>query len=280
MSIASVAAESLARISRSHRYSRDPAALLSRASGRGVRRLARYVASHELPYVDISGYRRFADIHDHIELEGFLGIGRLDPCVAQLIHPGDWVIDIGANVGLITSQMCRLVGPRGSVWAVEPIPRNIQRLHELANLNLLPQLKIIEGALSNVTGEASIRLPTGHQSGWASFTASWITGGSLPTPTWRLDDLVGPDSGRIRLIKLDVEGFELQVLAGATRTLNSMRPHVMCEFNDIVLKDAGASSKELLRVFAELGYRPSPGCLKQTTQLEGQVVDLLMEFGR
>lgn len=249
---------------------------MGRACGRGVRNLAPRISETELPYVDINGYKRYADVHDHMELESFLGLRRLESSVARVVHPGDWVVDIGANVGLITAQLARLVGTTGRVWAVEPIPRNHRRLHQLAADNMLTQMRIVEGALSNETGQATIRLPVDGQSGWASFTKSWDVGGSVTTPTWRLDDLVAGESGRISFLKLDVEGFEPQVLRGATQTLASMRPHVMCEFNDILLRDAGSSSEQLLKVFSELGYEPGPEFQATASRLDGQVVDLLL----
>jgi len=73
-----------------------------------------------------------------------------------------------------------------------------------------------------------------------------------------------------------VEGFEPQVLEGAAETLGAMRPAVMCEFNDIVLKDAGSSSAELLAIFERLGYRPSVECQAASTDMAGKVVDLLL----
>lgn len=267
----------LGRVSRRYRYSGRPLDLLGRASGRAARNVARRVSATELPYLDINGYRRFADVNDHMELEGFLGVRRLENEVARLIQPGDWVIDVGANVGLITSQLARLVGPSGRVWAIEPIPRNFRRLHQLADENDLAQLRIFDGALSNVAGEATIRLPADRQSGWASFTKSWDMDGTVTTRTWRLDDLIRGESGRISFIKLDVEGFEPQVLMGAHQVLTTMRPYVMCEFNDILLRDAGSSSAELLKTFSDLGYVPTAEDQPALSQLEGHVVDLLLE---
>jgi len=98
----------------------------------------------------------------------------------------------------------------------------------------------------------------------------------VTTPTWRLDDLVAGETGRISFIKLDVEGFEPQVLLGATQTLASMRPYVMCEFNDILLRDAGSNSDQLLKVFSKLGYEPGPEFQASASNLDGRVVDLLL----
>jgi hypothetical protein len=58
-----------------------------------------------------------------------------------------------------------------------------------------------------------------------------------------------------------------------------MRPAVLCEFNDVLLRDAGTSSPELLRKFAELGYRPSEESAALVATLEGGLADLLLKFG-
>lgn len=272
------AASALGWMSRHYRYSGGPASVVGRACGRGVRWIAPRVDA-DRPYTDINGYARRGTLQDHLELQGWLGVGRLPAYVSGRIKLGDWAIDAGANVGLITGQLCRLVGTSGRVWAIEPIPRNTRRLRELADLNGLKQLKVFEGALSNVAGEAQIHLPVGGHSGFASFTKSWDTSGTLVTPTWRLDDLIAGETGRVSFLKIDVEGFEPQVLEGAAGMIKDMRPAILCEFNDILLKDAGTSSRQLLAMFADLGYRPSPECLAASEDPDGQVIDLLLAHG-
>ncbi|MGH7777962.1 MAG: FkbM family methyltransferase, partial [Candidatus Dormibacterales bacterium] len=264
----------LGRVSRRLRYSSPPASLLARASGRAVRNLASRLGSSPLGYTDACGFERRADLKDHQELEAFLGLGRLPDLVLAAVAPGDWVIDAGANVGIVTAQLCRRVGAGGHVWAIVPVPRNIARLTELAGRNRLSQLEVLEGGLSDSTGEAEIGLPVDGSSGWASFTKSWDIGDRFPTRTWRLDDLVAErgSPGRLSFVKIDVEGCEPRLLEGATKTLAAFRPLVMCEFNDHLLRDAGSSSAELLAAFSGLGYRPAGGAPEPAT-LAGQVLD-------
>jgi FkbM family methyltransferase len=208
----------------------------------------------------------------------FVGRHRLPKSVVAALQPGDWAIDIGANVGSVAGQMCRAVGPEGLVWAFEPIPRNVTRLHGLAQDNDLTQLEVFDCALSARNGSASIRLGGEGASGHASFTASWIRGGELEVVTERLDDLVErADQARaLRLVKLDVEGFEGEVLEGAEQTIRRFRPLIYCEFNDIILRDAGSSSEALLRTFRELGYGVAPRWRRRSARLAGRNVDLLM----
>lgn len=252
-----------------------------RAFSLAARAVRRFPPPGELVFTDADGYVRRADLRDHMEALVFVGRHRLPKAVAAALRPGDWAIDIGANVGAVAGVMCRAVGATGLVWAFEPIPRNVERLRGLAATNGLSQVRIFPSALSSTTGTASIRLAGEGSSGHASFTASWIDKGELQVPTERLDDLTADvDTSRpLRLVKLDVEGFEQEVLAGAEQTLRRFRPLVYCEFNDIILRDAGSSSQALLEAFAGLGYRPAEAWARVSERLDGRNVDLLMAPG-
>lgn len=240
--------------------------------------LRRFTPPGELDYVDADGYRRRADLRDHMESRVFVGRHRLPSSVMSAVRPGDWAIDVGANVGSVTGQLCHAVEERGLVWAFEPIPRNLARLEHLAEANGLAQLEIFGCALSSTRGTAVIRLAEDGFSGHASFTASWIRGGELQVTTECLDDLTGQiqTARPLRLIKIDVEGFERQVLEGAVNTIRRFRPLIYCEFNDLVLRDAGSSSEALLATFASVGYSVAPAWRGTSARLVGRNVDLLM----
>jgi FkbM family methyltransferase len=253
-------------------------------AGRVVSALTRRLASPLITsgtytYRDRWGHLVEADVADYLERAGFLGahsptlLRNLDRVVAA----GDWVIDVGANVGLVSSRLCQLVGPTGAVWAVEPLPRNVERLEALRARNGLDQLTVLPVALSSEAGSARLRLPIRGGGAFGSFVATWETGGEIDVATARLDDLVAErrPPGRLRLVKIDAEGFEPQVLAGATETLSTLRPLVLCEFNDILLQQAGTSSGELLQRFVGLGYAP----VTPPTKLAGRNVDLLLAHG-
>ena len=186
--------------------------------------------------------------------------------ILELVGRGDIVVDAGANVGLVTAQLCNRVGPSGTVLAIEPLPANAQRLREFAEDNDLPQLQVAEVALSDRPGTAELRCEDRENtSPYASFSASWIDGSKIAVETRTLDE-VAP--GSVSLIKLDVEGAESLVLNGASRVLLE-RPMIYCEFNDIVLRDSGSSAEQLLEHFARLGYGPRG-------RLDGSVADVLM----
>lgn len=231
-------------------------------------------------YRDPWGHVVEADVSDYLERAGFLGAHSptLLRNLARVVAVGDWVVDVGANVGLVTSRLCQLVGPSGAVWAVEPLPRNVERLEALRARNRLEQLTVLPLALSSQAGTARLRLPIRGGGAFGSFVATWETCGEVDVATARLDDLVAErrPPARLRLVKIDAEGFEPQVVAGATETLSTLRPLVLCEFNDVLLRQAGTSSAELLGQFAALGYTPVTPLDRRPAKLAGRNVDLLL----
>lgn len=271
------AVERLAAVSRSlHRRG-----LLGTHASRGVRYVTGKLARQgTYLYRNEQGHVMEADLSDYMERVGFFGAhsARLVRYLREQLRPGDWAIDVGANVGLMTSPMCAAVGPGGRVWAVEPLPRNLRRLHRLRDDNGLDQLEIFPVALGATTATERLRMPaTPGASGWGSFVATWERSGELEVPTAPLDDLVDSHGGAhpLRLVKIDVEGFEDEVLNGAARTLTQHRPVVICEFHDGLLRSAGTSARQLLDHFDRLGYRPAPpfAC---PDSVDGRIFDMLL----
>src|ERR1700682_266410 len=259
--------------SRRFRTRPPPLRQIGRLAGRRVRRSVarRPVAT---PYRDRWVNRRTADLGDEMELAGFMGRNRLPDHIARRVRRGAWVVDAGANVGNITSPLCHLVGPTGRVGAIEPLPHNAARLEELKHHNGLDSLTVIPVALGASNGSATLRLPPPGRSGGASFSASWQEGGFLEVPVRTLDSLVSEAgvAGDLAILKIDVEGAEAAVLEGGRQTINSMRPLVCCEFNDMILRDANSSSADLLRICEDLGYVPLDPELAIPAKLAGRAV--------
>lgn len=255
--------------------------LPGRSSG-AVRLLARWFANRgTYTYRDHCGHLVEADLTDYMERCGFFGAhsSNLLKHVVSKLRPGDWAIDAGANVGLFTSAMCAAVGSDGSVWAVEPLARNVDRLRLLKEANGLRQLRIWPLALSSSASTAHLRLPAAPGgSGFGSFAATWETAGEVKVPTNRLDDLVASaDPGRpLRLLKVDVEGHEVHLLEGARTTLTERRPLVVCEAHDPLLRSAGSSAEALCAWFESCGYRPRAPFGRPPGSLDGAIFDMLL----
>jgi FkbM family methyltransferase len=252
---------------------------LPRAHGPFERWLSRHPGDRALLYRDAGGLWRTADLRDHLERAWFAGVpSGLPPSVVARVPPGTLAIDVGANIGTVSGQLARAVRDRGRVWSIEPVPRNVERLTELAERNRLP-IDVIPVAAGEADGDLALRLPEDGRSGWASATASWIESGRLTVPMRSVDSLVAErrPPWPVSLVKIDVEGYEAEVLAGAAETLATWRPRLYVEFNDLAQVDRGASSRELLERLAAAGYVPADRWRDTARRLDGAVVDVLLE---
>lgn len=245
---------------------------------RGCVQLLIRLPGREVEVVDGSGHSQRVHTRDQMGANLLVGRYRLPPDVMARISPGDWVIDCGANIGITTSQLASAVGRDGRVWAMEPLPDNIERLRFLCDRNGLSQLVIFPLAVGAQEGAVSIGMPPAERSGWGSITKSWNISHRQEVPVDRLDHLVeAADEAqrRVRFLKIDVEGYEFEVVEGAAAVLSDHRPAVYCEFNDILLRDRGRSSAELLALFADLGYQPVDG--QSASNLRNRVENLLLQ---
>lgn len=252
---------------------RRPRPLLAR----GCVQLLLRAPRRELEIVDASGHLQRIDTRDQMGANLLVGRYRLPPEVISRVRPGDWAIDCGANVGVITSQLCASVGPMGRVWALEPLPGNVERLGFLRDRNDLSQLEVFPVAAGDEEGVVSIGMPPPGRSGWGSITKSWDISERCEVQVTRLDQLVaraGDSDRRVKLFKIDVEGYEFEVVDGAVDLLREHRPFVYCEFNDVLLRDRGRSAGELITRFAEAGYQPSEPVAADA--LTNRVVNVLL----
>lgn len=146
--------------------------------------------------------------------------------LCRLARPGTTAIDAGANIGLFTIPLARSVGATGHVLAFEPTEETVRRLRDNLRRNGVENVTVVEAALGRASGRATLcEVPDGAYNS----TASGV-GGRRIVRVHPLDD-VWEQQGRpeISAIKVDVEGSELDVLAGATLILGSSRPAVLVE---------------------------------------------------
>ena len=133
---------------------------------------------------------------------------------------GDTFVDAGANIGLFTVAASRLVGPAGRVISIEMMPETAARLRTHVRLNGLSNVAVEESALSDQTGRHVIaRVPPGRW-GQASIQRrqSDATFEVATVGTATLDDVLEDVKG-IRLLKMDLEGAELEAMRGGSNAL-------------------------------------------------------------
>jgi FkbM family methyltransferase len=182
----------------------------------------------------------FSDARIYVSTEGGLRylarpMSRVDPVLlrlaAEVVRPGDTVWDIGANMGLFSVAAAVVAGPAGRVLAVEPDTDLVGLLRRsAAGAGRRAPLEILPAAVSDELSVARFHIArrnraTSHLAGFGTEMAGGVRATRVvPTVTldWLAERFPVPD-----VLKVDVEGAELAVLAGGTAVLG--RPRVICE---------------------------------------------------
>jgi FkbM family methyltransferase len=166
----------------------------------------------------------------------------------RLVQPGNFVLDIGANIGY-TAGLCSVrTGAGGKVWAFEPNPLVLGKLKN----NLLklpyPNVQVFEMALSSQKGEGVLQMPDAFEiNQGTAFIGKEKNEHSVTVPLEKLDDLLPP--GTIAdVIKIDVEGHELSVFEGAPKALAAKK------IRHIVFEDHLAYPSPVCHLLLQYGY--------------------------
>jgi FkbM family methyltransferase len=169
---------------------------------------------------------------------------------------GGVMVDVGAHVGIVTLQAARHVGPKGHIHAVEPTAASVETLHANLELNGLENVSVHRCAAGRSEGYATLhQMDLSHLNSALGAHRQGSLTTAVEVPVRPLDELL---SGRIDAMKIDVEGGELEVLAGAERVL-AENPHLtLCvEWNPMWLRSAGHDPMELLDALSDRGFRPT-----------------------
>lgn len=170
----------------------------------------------------------------------------------RIVSGGTTCVDVGANIGVHTLHLSRLVGTSGRVFAFEPDLRNYRLLKRNISLNRAFNVTAIKAAAGEVAGRGWLhrsnknlgdhRLRPGH-------------GGEGEVEVVVLDDrLVDVPPGEVTFIKIDVQGYETLVLRGLRRTvLRNPDAVLLLELSPALLQASGSSADALLQATAELG---------------------------
>ena len=167
--------------------------------------------------------------------------------LGPLLRAGDVVVDAGANIGTHTLFFAKVVGPRGHVHAFEPQRHVHAMLCDTLALNrLTDRVTCARAALGSTVGSVSVPyLPTYLILNFGALAlGGGVTGDQVPLVT--VDSLALP---QCRLIKVDVEGMEAEVLRGAEQTIRRHRPILYVE------NDRPEASAGLVALLRSYGYR-------------------------
>lgn len=142
----------------------------------------------------------------------------------RLLKDGDTFVDAGANIGTVTVAGAKLVGPQGLVIAVEMMPETAAILRDHIELNGLTNVTVVENALAADNGEVVHASVSGGRWGQATIAAGSHNAQKLcfAVRTTTLDEVL-KSVEKVKLLKIDIEGAELEALAGAKGSLNRIQ---------------------------------------------------------
>ena len=189
-----------------------------------------------------------------------LTTGTYEDEINQLIRislrSGDVALDIGANIGLQSIRMAQAVGIEGEVYAFEPLVYLQEKFISNIKLNKADNVRLFPFALSDTANEVDFEINTNN---WNQGTFS-IGNKSQGSESQKViikvaDDLPEiKDLQRIDLIKIDVEGFEYQVLRGLKNTLIRFKPRIIFEYDSNYWVSNGQYIEECFTYLNSLNY--------------------------
>ncbi|HVU08746.1 MAG TPA: FkbM family methyltransferase [Verrucomicrobiae bacterium] len=161
---------------------------------------------------------------------------------AQLLKPGMTVMDVGANVGLLTRQFCRLAGKSGRVYSFEPDPLTFQFLE--FNTRSFANKELTQCAVSDNQEPALLHLNSTSGTGNSLLNKTQSTE-SISVPCVSLDEFLKQRGNpNVDVIKIDVEGAELGVLRGMRQTIVRLPDlKLVVEYCPKNLKGAGVTPR-------------------------------------
>ncbi|HEX2063528.1 MAG TPA: FkbM family methyltransferase, partial [Acidimicrobiales bacterium] len=183
----------------------------------------------------MTGSARDASTVRMIERAGGLYEPAVMTVLSKLLPPDAVVVDVGANIGALSVVLAHLA-PAGHICALEPAAESFGFLEENLAANGAANVTAERLALYDVNGTTVLHYPEAFAAG--AFVSEVVDEGvSEEVETARLDDWVERRRlDRLDLVKLDVEGAESRVLHGGRATIERFRPHLLVEFNPVVLR--------------------------------------------
>ncbi|MBI2135145.1 FkbM family methyltransferase [Candidatus Woesearchaeota archaeon] len=173
--------------------------------------------------------------------------------IKKIIKERGTVVDIGANIGYYALMESQLVGKKGRVYAIEPVPDNIASLKKNIGLNDYSNIEVFQMGIGEKNKTAKMNITS--YSNWHSFLHQRNVIGKLDVKVVTLDNFLKnrkyPD-----FIRMDVEGYEFQILKGMKNTLKKKKPlKLFIELHPHIMNKS--QTKFLLKTLKDNGFETS-----------------------
>lgn len=215
---------------------------------------------------DIFGHKMYIDLNDlGITIDSIAGqpienypYGELGFWTKNL-KPGHKVLDIGANIGIFTLIMARLVKDSGQVISFEPGPMSFSLLQRNVLINNYKNVTLVNSAVADREGDSTLLIcRTGETDNRLQETSGNIDStderDAIPIHLVSIDSYLN-NRFPIDFIKLDVQGSEFLAIKGMEKTIkNSPNIQIVMEYAPHALTNTGTSPKEFLKYLRSLGF--------------------------
>lgn len=217
---------------------------------------------------DESPYKRMVSVSDRITIEVGLSdfiertlavYGEWDRKVLnvlrQRLSAGSVFVDIGSNIGYFSLVASSLVGETGVVFALEPSLRPLKKLIANLDRNDIQNTILVSLACGSNKSIATLNRASHHNSGASSLLSHVGKGAKEKVIVLPIDSFFADLGIRADLIKIDVEGYEFEVLCGMRETLLRQRPEVLTEVSPHWLVESGCGVVDLYKMMDEIKYK-------------------------
>lgn len=180
--------------------------------------------------------------------------------VQYLVRPGDFAIDIGANIGIYSKVLSELVGPGGRVYSIEPFPPTFEILYYNLRKLHLENVVLLNVAISDSNALVTMGLPYDSSGAETHYRASIMKDNTDQSKTkitnvqaTTIDSSFLRDAKKISFIKCDVEGHELACINGAKKFLAESQPAWLIEVSGDP-EDTDSAAQVVFKILYDKGY--------------------------
>ncbi len=181
--------------------------------------------------------------------------------IKRILKPGMKILECGANIGYYAMLEGRLVGPTGKIYAVEPSPKNIAWLTRNIAINNYEHIEVIPGAFGAEKGTAPFYVDI--RSNLSSFVKrdDLTEYEVVDVEMMNIDSFMALPDHDVDLIRMDVEGYETEILKGGEKILMSDRApkYFFIEVHSELLKKRGSGGWEIAKYLRQFGYEVDIG---------------------
>jgi len=238
---------------------------------KGIAEKLKLPTKHHIVYKDILGSVMKLDtggkgIHRELLAKGIREV-KATRYLAHILNYNMTVIDIGANIGYYALQEAKVCK---QVYAIEPAPDNYERLVENIKLNNYSNINTHNVAIGDKSGSIQFKLspaPNWHR------VAIGTDNNTITIPIMTLDELIGNKT--VDLVRMDVEGYELNILKGMTKTIKKNSLWLFIETHKQLIKEFGGSLREFYEILAEHNFTLRHSIIRGNPGITGNMRNLV-----